>query len=367
MFTQSPCKFSNQQRIMKNCRLFITLATVFVAAITHAATLSLNDGSMIKGSLEKIHGGKVFFKTEFAGTLEIPQDKVAGLDSEDPVVIHAGTDEVFQGTVVTAPGGDMTVASSAGAAKTNIKTVKSAWKPGQEDPIVVSSRRKWGYTAGVDISGSSGNSENLGSALHMQAKLEGPEDRLLMYASYKYKETEGVKSQDEQKGGIKYTNFLSGKWGWFVREEIERDSFENIAFRSTTAAGVTRKFIDEKRQKLEGSAGISYRFESYTDFDVTGAPVTLDDEGFPGLDLALDHMWQFADWGKVVTHISYIPSVDDFGDYLIDHESGVDIPLDTADAWVLRFGLSNQYNSNPNTGREKLDTTYFARLILNWE
>jgi len=360
---------------MKNWKLLLTTLAACMAVSAQAATLSLKDGSMIKGSLEKIYDGKVHFKTDFAGVLQIPQEKVAGLDSETPVAIHAGTDEVFQGTVVTAPNGDMTVASSAGAAKTNLASVKSAWKPGGEDPIVVASRRSWAYTAGVDLSGKVGNSENLGTALHFQAKLEGPEDRLLMYANYRYRESEvienGVKvmraSEDEQKGGIKYTNFLSGKWGWFVREELERDTFENIAFRSTTAVGVTRRFLDEKRHKLEGSAGFSYRFESYTSVDRDGNLVNLEDEGFPGLDFALDHMWQFADWGKVITHISFVPSVDDFGDFLIDHESGVDIPLDTADAWVLRFGLSNQYNSSPNSGREKLDTTYFARLILNWE
>ena len=33
----------------------------------------------------------------------------------------------------------------------------------------------------------------------------------------------------------------------------------------------------------------------------------------------------------------------------------------------MRFGLRNQYNSSPSGGREKLDTAYFARLILTWD
>ncbi len=352
---------------MKYYKQIVLTTLLFVGLNVQAATLSLTDGSVIKGDLEKVHDGKVYFKTGFAGVLEIPQAQIAGLNSETPVVIHTESGEVFQGSVVTAPNGAMTVSSSGGSVKTNISTVKSAWKPDGRDPIVLAREaemegkmRKWAYTAGVDISGSDGNSENFGSALHFEAKLEGPEDRLLMYGSYKYKETSGIRSEDEQKGGIKYTNFFSEKWGWFVREEIERDSFEGIDFRSTTAAGVTRRWIDEKRQSLETSAGFSYRFEGYSD------PLASD-EGFAGLDLALDYMWQFADWGKLVTHLSFLPSIEDFGDHLIEHESGVDIPLGTSDAWVLRFGLSNQYNSNPNGGREKMDTTYFTRLILNWE
>lgn len=352
---------------MKYYKQILLTALLFVGLSVQAATLSLTDGSVIKGDLEKVHDGKVYFKTGFAGVLEIPQAQIAGLNSETPVAIHTESGEVFEGSVVTAPSGAMTVSSSGGSVKTNISTVKSAWKPDGRDPIVLAREaemegklRKWAYTAGVDISGSDGNSENFGSALHFEAKLEGPEDRLLMYASYKYKETSGIRSEDEQKGGIKYTNFFSEKLGWYVREEIERDSFEGIDFRSTTGAGLSRRWIKEERKSLETSAGFSYRFEGYSD------PL-LSDEGFAGLDFALDYMWQFADWGKLVTHFSFLPSVDDFGDHLIEHESGVDIPLGTADAWVLRFGLSNQYNSNPNSGREKMDTTYFTRLILNWD
>ena len=325
-----------------------------------AATLRLKDGSIIMGDVEKVFEGKVHFKTAFADTLKIPQDQVVAIDSDQAVAVRIETDEVYQGELSTDSSGAVSVASAGGTVSTNFATVKSAWKPGGRDPIIVASERKWSYTAGIEVGGSDGNTENFGAAINVGAVLEGPDDRLAMYAGYRYKETNGIRSEDEQKGGIKYTNFFSGKWGWFVREEIERDSFEGIDFRSTTAAGITRRWIDEKRRQLETSAGFSYRFESYAD------PL-LDDEGFPGLDLSLDHMWQFADWGRMVNSLSYVPSVDDFGDYLLEHETGLDFPLGTSDAWILRIGLSNQYNSNPSGNREELDTTYFTRLILNWD
>lgn len=345
---------------MKTKYRFILVCIALLSTGLQAATLRLTDGSVILGDVEKVHDGKVFIKTAFAGVLQIPQDKVTSLDSDDPISVRIETDEVYQGKVASGADGAMTVSSAGGAVRTNVAAMKSAWKAGARDPIVVANERRWTYTAGLEISGSDGNTENFGAAINAGAVLEGPDDRLAMYASYRYKETNGIRSEDEQKGGIKYTNFFSGKWGWFVREEIERDSFEGIDFRSTTAAGMTRRWIDEKRRQLETSAGFSYRFESYAD------PM-LDDEGFPGLDLGLDHMWQFADWGKMVNSLSFVPSVDDFGDYLLEHESGFDFPLGASDAWILRLGLSNQYNSNPSGNREKLDTTYFTRLILNWD
>jgi hypothetical protein len=346
--------------------------------VAQAATLSLSDGSSIKGDLLKVHEGVVYFQTGFAGVLEISQDQVIGLSSDDAVMLRTGDGEVFKGPVMSANGGKVTVASSSGPVNTDLASVASAWKPGDRDPIVVAKEaamdgqlRKWSYSASVDVTSSSGNTENFGSMMAFQAKLEGPEDRLLFYANYSYENTKipnpisigpdkiKQKTKDEQKAGIKYTNFVTPKWGWYVREEIERDPFESIDFRSTSAGGLTYKFIEEDLLTLEGSGGLSYRYESYSD--------TRDDDGFAGLDLALDLGWQFADWGKLVTNLTYVPSIDDFGDYLFTHESGINIPLGTSDAWILKIGLSHKYNSEPGPGLDSLDTTYFTRFILNWD
>lgn len=352
------------RRLMRVVAVLIPMGTLSLSA--QSATLTLTDGSRLEGTLVKIHQGTVHFETAFAGVLAISQDLVAGLESDAPIVLRTEAGEVFQGPVTTS-GRVVSVSSGSGSVQTGLGEVVSGWQPGAVDPVVAtreasleSQLRKWSYTASADVSGAFGNSENFGAALQFEAQLEGPRDRLTLYAGYKYKETEKLRSEDEQKAGMRYTSFFSEKMGWFIREELERDFFEGIDFRSTTAGGLTYRFIKEERLSLEGSAGLSYRYESYSD------PMQEDD-GFPGLDFGLNLDWQFADWGKLVTSLSYVPSVDDFGDYLIEHESGIDIPLGTSEGWVMRFGLSNQYNSEPGPGRDNLDTTYFTRLILSWK
>jgi putative salt-induced outer membrane protein YdiY len=358
-------------KILK-CLLLTTLT--FGLSVLNAATLSLTDGSSIKGELEKVHEGKFYFKTSFAGLLEIPQEQVAGLDSTDSVFLRTGEGEVFQGPVMAAEGGKVTVASTSGPVSADLTSIASAWQPGERDPIVVAKEaalegqlRKWSYSASLDISGSDGNTENFGSMIALAATLAGPTDRLDLYANYSYKETNGERSQDEQKGGMRYTNFFSDKMGWFVREELERDTFELIDFRSTTAGGLAYKFVDDERLYIEGTSGISYRYESYRDNDPEDDIDPPEDDGFAGLDFGLNLNWQFADWGRLTSSFSYIPSLDDFGDFLFTHESGVNIPLDTADNWVLRIGLSHKYNSEPGDDLDSLDTTYFTRLILSWD
>lgn len=351
---------------MRKRQILAGMAVLLLALTGEAATLVLKDGSSIAGELEKIHEGTVYFRTSFAGVIEVPLDQVSGLDSLEAVNVRTAEGEVFQGPVRT-EGGELEVASAAGTVRTGLDTVVAGWETGGRDPIVAAREaelegqlRKWTYMAGVDISGSDGNSDDFASSIVAEAKLEGPSDRLSLYGSYKYKETDGVRAEDEQIGGIKYTNFFTEKWGWYVREELERDTFEGIDFRTTTAAGLTYRFIKRERLSLEGSAGITYRYESFTDAGV-------ESDGSPGLDLGLDLNWQFADWGRLVSSLSYTPSFDDFGQYLIQHESAVDIPLAKSDKWFLRFGISNDYNSEPSGGRKELDTSYFARLLLLWD
>jgi hypothetical protein len=33
----------------------------------------------------------------------------------------------------------------------------------------------------------------------------------------------------------------------------------------------------------------------------------------------------------------------------------------------VRLGISNDYNSQPRPGKEKLDTTYYTKFLLSWK
>jgi putative salt-induced outer membrane protein YdiY len=348
-------------------RITALIAAALSLTQAGAATLTLNDGSVLSGELVKIADGKVHFETAFAGVIEIDQSLVAELSSDAAVSLRTSDGEVFRGPVRSAGDGRIEVTSGSGTAATELTQVVSGWSVGERDPEIVAAeqaaeelRRKWAYNLAFDITGSDGNTSNFGMGLQFNAVLEGPQDRLRFYGIYRYQEDNDVRSKDEQIGGVRYTNFFTEKLGWFVRQELERDTFEGVDFRSTSAAGLTYRFFNEPRMSLEGSAGVSYRYEDYTDS-------ALGSEDFPGLDFGLVYMWQFADWGRLNSALSYQPSFDDFGEYLLEHESSVDMPLGNSDFWVLRLGMSNKYNSEPGPGREDLDTTYFIRLLLSWE
>jgi hypothetical protein len=133
---------------------------------------------------------------------------------------------------------------------------------------------------------------------------------------------------------------------------------KSIDLYNIAAAGVGFDVVKKPKQTLTGRAGISFRYEGYKN---SIAPSVKD----AGLDIGINNDMEFGN-SKLVNRVAYVPTFDDFGNYRITHESYYQIPL-TNPNWKLRIGVSNDYNSQPPRGTERLDTAYFTRLVLNWQ
>ena len=107
-----------------------------------------------------------------------------------------------------------------------------------------------------------------------------------------------------------------------------------------------------------GAAGIPFTLS-------TLGTTSIEDVKAAGLDFGLAHEYTGEFW-SLVNRLSWVPLFEDFGNYRAQHESYLELPL--ADPkWKLRLGVANDFNSEPTPGLEKLDTTYFARLVLSFK
>jgi hypothetical protein len=84
-----------------------------------------------------------------------------------------------------------------------------------------------------------------------------------------------------------------------------------------------------------------------------------------GLDFGFSHRLQL-DNSVVVNRLSYVPTFEDFANFVLTQESSLELPL-LSSQWKLRLGVANDYNSHPGKGVSRLDTTYFTRLVLSWK
>jgi hypothetical protein len=91
----------------------------------------------------------------------------------------------------------------------------------------------------------------------------------------------------------------------------------------------------------------------------------MDKLSTPALDLAILHNYTLEHW-RIANKLVFLPSLQDFSNYRIQHDSFIEMPL-AASQWKIRIGLSNDYVSIPQPGKEKLDTTYYTKFLLNWK
>jgi hypothetical protein len=247
------------------------------------------------------------------------------------------------------------VATADGTISSTIPNLAASWAAGAVDPDVV---RRWAYEASVDVAGKTGNSEQLGSAADFRATLRTIKDLLQFYAGYNRQISDGVKAADQLKLGLDYSNNFSGRYSWYVRDEGGFDRVKDVELYNVAAMGAGFDLVKEPKRTTTGRIGLSFRYEGYRN------PATADVKS-AGLDVGLNNDLEFGN-SKLVTRLAWVPTFEDFGTYRLTHESFFQIPLANP-AWKLRLGVSNDYNSTPPVGVEKLDTAYFTRLVLNWQ
>ncbi|MDP2136470.1 MAG: DUF481 domain-containing protein [Candidatus Didemnitutus sp.] len=343
--------------------LGLTLSLVVVAPAT-ADRLELSDGSVVFGKIVSAADGKFKVETTFAGTIEIGQDNVKSFATDEAVHVALAAGSTVLGKVESSAGGIKVVAAD-GQMSAATSKVAALWRMGTDSPetraakaLAEKARRIWAYEASVAVTGRTGVSEKLNAAVSFKATLESATDKLVFALAAERADDNGVETANRQKASADYSAFsgVSGANGWYVRSEIEKDKIKQLDLRSTTAFGLARKWRKTEAQDLEARVGVNYLYES----SVTGTNFES-----PGLDLALQHSYQFRT-SRLTQALSYTPTFEDFGNYRIQHESALELPI-SASLWKLRIGVANDYNSTPVPGTANLDTTYFTSLILNWK
>jgi Protein of unknown function, DUF481 len=339
------------------------IVAVCAVAQLSADVVETKSGSRITGKVVKIDGSSVVVDTDFAGEIKVKQSEVVSIATEAPLNFRLEGGTVIQGTLSSpAGGGDVVISGSAGTINSSLSKVQSTWTPGSIDPEIAALQRRWTYEVAVDVTGKTGNESQLGTSFSARAVQKTAVDTLQFYTAYDRQETgegtEKVKSADQFKAGVDYANNFAGRLSWYTRDEGGFDRVKDIELYNIAAAGLGYDFIKKPKQLLTGRAGVSFRYEGYKN------PL-IEDVKAAGLDFGLNHEYTSSYW-SMVNRLSWVPLFEDFGNYRIQHESFFELPL--ADPkWKVRLGVSNDFNSEPAPGVEKLDTTYFARLVLSFK
>ena len=219
------------------------------------------------------------------------------------------------------------------------------------------------WLQGFDSSFSLGFSGNTGNtnqeSLHAAAKTSRKTDlhETSLTSKYFFSRADGAVTRNEVSVDAKQRWLIpDSAWFYFVSGAYEFDQFESFRHRTSAFAGVGYKFFDDETFELTGNAGLggTYEFGTVNEFNpeaVFGATAAT---------------WNFSKTQSLSGGVSWFPDLDDAGEYRLTSNAEWKIKLHTQNALSLKFGVENDYDSQPEGGDEFNDFKYYGALVVDF-
>jgi len=345
--------------MLRHISLCLCLSVSLAPLSARADEIHLADGSKIVGTVTRIVDGKINVKTDFAGDIVIDTAKVKGITTNDVanIQLDSGDKVVAKLQFDPATGAQSVQGDIVGNKPVEVKQVTSTWAKGEEDPAVVALRAKWKVRVEAGINGQSGNSELLNANGGIVVKREAPADRLTLYLAGRYSKDNGERTANEVIGGALWEVDLTDRLFWYLKGELEHDEFESLDLRATVTTGLGYFLIREKDTELKVRGGIGYQHESFDDG-------SNDDQAIA--EFGVDYRVDIAPCLSYVHSTTVYPSLEDISDLRIVMTNAVEIPLVSDKSWKLKMGVKHQYDAQPESGVDRLDTFYFGNIAVDF-
>ena len=340
---------------------FILLFLVFLQCSLLADKVVIKDGSVLIGTVTEIEDGNLTLETDFAGNLRIPVSQISSINSESEISLRMEDNRTFNNKIIPADDGRIGLEGS--DLSFDFMQIRHLWSGDAEDPLVLLEKKKteallmkWSHSLGFDFMGSSGNTDDFGLGLRADSTYGNKFREYDLYLAYNNSSQKDVTVVDETKFGVEYDSKFYERLAWYAKTDLENDRLEKIDLRATAAVGLKYFWIKNNSYDLSARSGIAFRLEEYQ----SSTNSTLSE---PALDFGLEYSHKIKDFISLESDLTYIPSVNDFADFLLSNDFALVVPLDKEDNWNLRSGINGTYNSTPVQGKDELDLKYYIRLI----
>jgi putative salt-induced outer membrane protein YdiY len=158
-----------------------------------------------------------------------------------------------------------------------------------------------------------------------------------------YGEDHGVKNNESVKGYGQYNYLISERFYLFARADALYDAIADIDYRVTVSAGPGYYFIKNAQTRLSGEVGPGVVFEKIGGQSDTYATIRFGER--------FEH--KFNDKTRVWQSAEFLPRLDDWDDYVVNAEVGLDTLL--SGKLSLRPYLQDTYRSRPAPNRKHND------------
>ena len=211
-------------------------------------------------------------------------------------------------------------------------------------PMAAETSSPWENSAAAGVSLAKGNSDNLSYNLHLLSAYEFDNIEAELGADWHYAENNDVTNTDSFKAYGEYRFLLSDRAYLGTNTSYLVDDITDIDYRIDLGIVAGYYLIKSKDQKLSFETGPGYVWQDQADIS----------DDYMTLRFALNYEQQLAKHTKLWFSSIYTPAADDFSDYMLSAEAGIDTAIN--DHWAIRTAIRYQYDSTPSPDSQSDDT-----------
>lgn len=336
--------------MIRRC-LFALAAVPLISIVAVGDEIKTTDGSVIYGEVVALTGGKLTFKTAFAGDIVIPWEQVAEIRTEKPLPIHMGEEGVLTATLRSPEAGRAEVISASEVVSGTVDLTRiTDINPPPPPPVA------WHGSVVVAYTQSTGNTENITGLLRADANRRTERDRLTFGALWNYKEDENELTERNAYFLGKYDYFITKRLFGYGNLRLETDEFKDLTLRTIVGAGLGYQFVETERANFFGEGGISYINENYDE---------AEDESFAAGRLAYSlRYWLIQDKLRFLHDLEWLVSFENSSDWLLNTDTGLRLKI--SDRWSANASVLFSYDNEPAPGTEEEDTIYALGLAYEF-
>ncbi len=214
---------------------------------------------------------------------------------------------------------------------------------------------KWETTAGVGASYTDGNTETMLFTVNALTLRKWDTGEFSAGVDAGYGNNEGEQNVGFVKGFAQYNYLITPRLYAFGRVEGLNDAIADITYRVVVSAGMGYYIIKNERTTLSAEVGPGYVFEN----------VGNDERDYATIRFGEKFTHKISDRARLWQSFEYQPRIDDWAEYFMSGEIGVE--ADLTKKMALRVTLQDWYVSNPAPGRESNDIKLIAGINYKFQ
>ncbi len=201
---------------------------------------------------------------------------------------------------------------------------------------------RWKGLVEVVAAGKGGNSREKSLDALGEIEREWEKDRFFTKARVEWSESQ---KEDHSRERSRNRQALESQWDHnfskivysFVRQDFERDEFQDLRIRSMTTAGLGVKILDETKHTLLAEGGLGYTKEEFYDDD---------NEEFMSALLKEKWEWRISEFWELVQTAELIPNLQEADDDFRTI-STVDLRRNISENFYISAGVEHRYYAEP--------------------